>query len=298
MSQEKHAVVASQKPSIFWIMPFQPRFKEVYDFFKDHLKQYNFINAEDNNNQGAILADIIPAIIKAQFVIADVSGISSDFDGRPLFNANVMFELGIAMSFRRRVVMITDKLVELPFDIKTYKVHEYGNTEYANLKKLFNKISVVLQDATAKYSNPVSDYAPGVELTSPHTANQQSQTLSMSVQESLNPPEDKVDAVVCALEAIAYVTYALEILSVALLEKQTIVFKTSIFGSVEPFIMIGNKEYFRGQSSVLLLSALDELHTHNLIEAIGSPRNRTYKISKFSLQNEKIINAFLQKCFR
>lgn len=58
---------------------------------KNHFEdEFEFSHAGDEDNQQNILADIIPPIYSADIVLADLTGL----------NANVMYELGIAHSFK------------------------------------------------------------------------------------------------------------------------------------------------------------------------------------------------------
>ena len=149
---------ASDKPSVFWIMPFQDRFKAVYKAFKERFgDKYRLINAEDTKNQQRILNDIVPEIICADFVVADVSPIRTPCKAPPLFNANVMLELGIAMSYRRNIVMITTaQKIDLPFDIRDYRVNSYLDSP-EGVKAIVEHIDEVFQTPDVVYSNPVED---------------------------------------------------------------------------------------------------------------------------------------------
>ncbi len=148
----------AEKKSIFWIMQYSSPFKDVYKKFKQKLsRNYRFIDPLENKNQTAILAKIIPQIIAADFVIADVSTIGYDAsdDNRPLFNGNVMFELGVAMAYRKNLIMISSAARKgLPFDISGYHVNDYVEV---NIDQFVKEIKAILDDRETVYSNPVSD---------------------------------------------------------------------------------------------------------------------------------------------
>jgi hypothetical protein len=66
---------------------------------------------------GNIVQQIILHLHKADLVVADLSGL----------NPNVMYELGIRHSFsRRRTLLISQDLAELPFDLKNYYCVRYA----------------------------------------------------------------------------------------------------------------------------------------------------------------------------
>lgn len=99
-----------EKKKVFVIMPFQDQFFEVYEMLKmQFADSFEFTNAADEGNQQNILKDIVQPIYEADVVIADLTGL----------NPNVMYELGLAHSFNKKTITITqDELSTLPFDLK------------------------------------------------------------------------------------------------------------------------------------------------------------------------------------
>ena len=98
------------KKKVFVIMPFQEQFFEVYEMLKIEFgEHFEFSNAGDEANLQNILKDIVQPIYEADIIIADLTGL----------NANVMYELGLAHSFNKKTIVITqDDLSKLPFDLK------------------------------------------------------------------------------------------------------------------------------------------------------------------------------------
>ena len=83
------------KTKVFVIMPFTDEFFESYEMIKEHFSDnFEFSHAGDEDNQQNILADIIPPIYTADIVLADLTGL----------NPNVMYELGIAHSFNKKLL--------------------------------------------------------------------------------------------------------------------------------------------------------------------------------------------------
>lgn len=89
-----------EKKKVFMIMPFEDKFFEVYEMLKRQFeKEFIFSHAGDEDNQQNILKDIIQAIYKADIIIADLTGL----------NANVFYELGVAHTLNKKVIIITEK---------------------------------------------------------------------------------------------------------------------------------------------------------------------------------------------
>lgn len=135
------------------IMPFQEQFLGLYDMLKNKLgDKYEFSNAGDLDNQQSILQDIVMGIANADVIIADVTGL----------NPNVFYELGLCHALNKKVILITQDISELPFDIKSYRVDEY-TTEFWKIEQIINKIEKNLEgakDGSVQYGNPIKDFYP------------------------------------------------------------------------------------------------------------------------------------------
>ena len=143
----------SNKPNVFVITPFNEDFLALYEELKRVFgEDFNFTNAGDLDNQQNILQDIVEGIYNAQVIIADLTGL----------NANVFYELGLAHAMNKKVIIITQDIGELPFDIKSYRANEYS-LQFNKLPALIEQLRKLLNgaiDNTTKYGNPVSDYLP------------------------------------------------------------------------------------------------------------------------------------------
>lgn len=142
-----------EKLKVFMIMPFQEQFLGLYDMLKTKLgDRYDFSNAGDLDNQQSILQDIVIGIGNADVIIADVTGL----------NPNVFYELGLCHALDKKVILITQDISELPFDIRSYRVDEY-TTEFWKTEQIINKIEKNLQgakDGSVQFGNPIKDYYP------------------------------------------------------------------------------------------------------------------------------------------
>lgn len=106
---------------IFVIMPFDNHFIPIY---QDHLKStannlgYSIKRGDDFFSKSSIMADVWSAIVNAKLVIADCTG----------RNPNVFYELGMAHTLDKPVIMITQNMDDIPFDVRHLRVIEYKYT--------------------------------------------------------------------------------------------------------------------------------------------------------------------------
>lgn len=139
------------KKKVFMIMPFEDKFFEVYEMLKRQFeKEFIFSHAGDEDNQQNILKDIIQAIYEADIIIADLTGL----------NANVFYELGVAHTLNKKVIIITENISSLPFDLKSYRAKEYS-THFTKFAELIEALDKYLHGAISggiTYSNPVNDF--------------------------------------------------------------------------------------------------------------------------------------------
>lgn len=146
----------NNKPIIFVITPFGVDFLALYDDLKKtYENEFEFTNGGDLDNQQNILQDIVEGIYNADVIIADLTG----------QNPNVFYELGLAHAMNKKVIIITQDLSELPFDIRSYRANEYS-LQFNRLPKFKEELTKLLKgavDNTVKYGNPVSDYIPRLD---------------------------------------------------------------------------------------------------------------------------------------
>lgn len=139
------------KPKIFVIMPFGDTFFEAYEMIRNHFEnRFDFSNAAAEDNQQNILSDIFPPIYKADIILADLTGL----------NPNVMYELGVAHTFGKKTIIITqDELEKLPFDLKQYRAKKYSTyfKSFMELLEYLDKNLAGAIDGTVFYSNPIID---------------------------------------------------------------------------------------------------------------------------------------------
>ena len=166
------------KPIVFVIMPFKEDILALYEKLKaDFDNDFTFTNAGDLDNQQNILQDIVEGIYQANIVIADLTGL----------NPNVFYELGLAHAMNKKVIIITQDLGELPFDIKSYRAIEYSLL-FHKLPTFLTEVKKLLfgaVDGSVKFGNPVSDYIPDF-FTKPSSA----PTVSATIESAESDKQD------------------------------------------------------------------------------------------------------------
>ena len=141
-----------ERKKVFVIMPFDDQFREVYETLKmQFADSFDFSNADEEGNQQNILKDIIQPIYEADIIIADLTNL----------NPNVMYELGLAHSFNKKTIMITqDELSSLPFDLKLYRTKNY-NIRFKSFFELLEYLRINMNgavDNSVIFGNPVKDF--------------------------------------------------------------------------------------------------------------------------------------------
>ena len=115
---------------IFVLMSFKPEFRPVYE---DHIVNVaNSLNlvakrADDFFGAHHIMSDVWEAINAARVLIADCTG----------RNPNVFYEIGVAHTLGRTVILITQDSADVPFDLQSirYLLYEYTPRGMAAFEK-------------------------------------------------------------------------------------------------------------------------------------------------------------------
>ena len=120
-------------------MPFASEFDEVYaniqlafkpnDDNREDDVQLVCTRADELVRGGTVMTDILKGIAEAELIIVELTG----------RNPNVFYELGIAHTTRdeESVVLITQSMDDVPFDVKSYRCVEYSPTPagFSELRK-------------------------------------------------------------------------------------------------------------------------------------------------------------------
>lgn len=106
----------------FVLMPFREELKEIYeDSIKIAFGQIGMIceRADDIFHNSAIMEVIWTKICSAEIIVADLTG----------KNPNVFYEVGIAHTLGKEVVLITQNEEDVPFDLRHLKYIKYSTTK-------------------------------------------------------------------------------------------------------------------------------------------------------------------------
>lgn len=95
---------------------------------------------------------MIRGIANAELIVADVTGL----------NPNVLYELGLAHAMGKRCVMLTQKIADLPYDLRPYRANEYSTRFNAahEIAATVKSIGEAALTGDTLFSNPVQDFAP------------------------------------------------------------------------------------------------------------------------------------------
>lgn len=132
----------SLKADVFVIMPFQKELKPVYDkHIRSAVQKMNLTVArgDDFFTAKSVMADIWNAMNACRLVIADCTG----------RNPNVFYEMGMAHTLGKPVILISQKKRDIPFDIQHLRFIIYKSTPKGMMefeRKLTATIQRELQD--------------------------------------------------------------------------------------------------------------------------------------------------------
>lgn len=101
------------------MMPFGAAFQPVYDALKAGIETAGMrcLRADDIWERDHIMDDVLSLIWRARVVVADLSG----------KNPNVFYETGIAHTLGRDVILVTQTLGDVPFDLRPIRTLQYLN---------------------------------------------------------------------------------------------------------------------------------------------------------------------------
>ncbi|MFR7589812.1 MAG: hypothetical protein ACLUVC_00065 [Longibaculum sp.] len=105
--------------------------------------------AHRKDSTSSIPSDVIKSVYEADLCIANLTG----------NNANVMYELALRHAAGKHVIIITDNISSLPFDINVQRAIEYKNDMQGALelkKELISKIEYI-NEHPDEISNPIYD---------------------------------------------------------------------------------------------------------------------------------------------
>ena len=146
-------------PTVFVLMPLSEEFSPVYTaFIKPVMEGAGFAvrRADDIQSTQNILRDIFEAIVTSDLIVADLTG----------SNANVFYELGFAHAARKPVILLTQIIDDVPFDLQAYRLIQYDTyfTEIGKAKQALTDHAKKFLEGTLPTRDPVTDFFPGEQL--------------------------------------------------------------------------------------------------------------------------------------
>ncbi|HTS35310.1 MAG TPA: hypothetical protein VMH04_06540 [Candidatus Solibacter sp.] len=107
---------------VFVMMAFTKELHPIYEHILKVTKLLNLVTKRADDFFGAhhIMQDVWEAICAARVIIADCTG----------RNPNVFYEMGMAHTLGRKVIMITQNQPDVPFDVQSTRYILYKNTPH------------------------------------------------------------------------------------------------------------------------------------------------------------------------
>lgn len=124
-----------RKNTVFVAMSFEERFEQRWEkviqpairrLVKNNVR-LEPVRIDKRKISDSIMTEILLEISHSQFVLADISSIG-ELNGKPIRNANVMYEVGLAQAVRlpEEVILLRSDDDELLFDVQNIRVHKYS----------------------------------------------------------------------------------------------------------------------------------------------------------------------------
>lgn len=137
---------------IFYACPFRQPFDDIYlHTLKPTIVAagWSIERADENFATGVVIRQIWEAINSCELVVADVT------DKSP----NVMYEIGMAHALHKPLMMVTQDVNDVPFDLRHHRFIVYENNE-AGLLKLSNALVRTAQTRDEKRAPAAAAAAP------------------------------------------------------------------------------------------------------------------------------------------
>lgn len=142
----------------FVIMPFKEPLQDIYEeilrpIFEDF--GYSISRADDLNEHQNIIGNIVKGIVEADLLVADLSRIDET-------NGNVYYELGLAHALDKPVILLTQDIRTIPFDLRPYRMIIYS-THFSDVDRMRSDLTAILDDVRvgiSRFASPISDHLP------------------------------------------------------------------------------------------------------------------------------------------
>ena len=146
----------------FVMMPFGNPYDEYYEeIYKPAIEEIGFKSkrADSLFRPSPIIRDIWQYINSSKILIADITDL----------NPNVMYELGLAHAIAKPVIIISDTIDKVPFDLRYLRILIYDSkrTNWSSeLKsKIQNSVKEIIESPTDSILSAFLDIKPNIEKT-------------------------------------------------------------------------------------------------------------------------------------
>jgi Nucleoside 2-deoxyribosyltransferase len=150
-------MASARQPRAFVMMPFDEEFDDIYRLvITPPLERAGYLvsRADSALDQRNIMRNVVAGIDDADIIVADLTGL----------NANVLYELGIAHGLVKPVVMLTQDIESLPFDLRAYRVLAYS-TDFRRINVFSESLEELARShisGDVQFGSPVTDFAASV----------------------------------------------------------------------------------------------------------------------------------------
>jgi hypothetical protein len=117
----KQSPVKVNEKLCFIIMPFTDKLNPIYEsIIKPVIKdlKLEYLRADEIFTSKPIVEDIWDNVKKARFLIADLTD----------RNPNVFYELGLAHALNKEVILLTQDINDVPFDLRHFRIIVYQDS--------------------------------------------------------------------------------------------------------------------------------------------------------------------------
>lgn len=126
------------------MMPFDAGFDDVYEALKRSTKEMDLecLRADDIWEHPKIIQDVVSLIQRSRVVICDCTG----------RNPNVFYEIGIAHTLGKDVILITQNEGDIPFDLRHLRYLKYLNNREGMeelSERLKSRVETIIQEPIA-----------------------------------------------------------------------------------------------------------------------------------------------------
>ena len=113
------------KGTAFVLTPHHPDFDQAYQIIKKTTEALGFKveRGDEKFTEGPILRHVLKKIVTSELILANI-------DGR---NPNVFYELGLAQSLGKRVIILTSEVESAPFDVRDQRMVVWSNAQELEL---------------------------------------------------------------------------------------------------------------------------------------------------------------------